>query len=145
MLPSVIWESLHVQFGGVSRWLWCLEHFLAARCAFSDRNPITLDSSEKKTIQIQLHKSLAHIYFEMPIIWTQDDPLKLRNSSSNIQMQGFTLFSILLFRVETVEFRQRLYLYVFLTTWWQSLKKCSPSQTTNSHYVPFFGVLSDAC
>lgn len=39
------------------------------------------------------------------------------------QMQGFMLFSLLLFRVETEEFRQRLYLYVFLTTWWQSLTK----------------------
>lgn len=80
----------------------------------------------------------------MPIIWTQDDPLKLRNSSSKSRCKGSCCFLYSYLELKkSEEFGQRLFLYVFLTTWWQS--KGSPSQTTISHYVLFFGVLSDAC
>lgn len=73
---------------------------------------------EKKPIQIQLHKNLAHIYFEMPIIWTQDDPLKLRNSSSKSRCKGSCCFLYSYLELKkSEEFGQRLFLYVFLTTW----------------------------
>lgn len=49
-----IWRSVKV--------LWWLEHFLAARCAFSDRNPITLDSSEKKNPSKFSSTKVLHIF-----------------------------------------------------------------------------------
>lgn len=123
MLPSVIGESIHVQFGGVSRWLWWLEHFLAARCAFSDRNPITLDSSEKKTHPNSAPQKSCTYSFRNAHYLDAGWPTQTQKFFLQTQMQEFMLFSLLLFRVETEEFRQTLYLYVFLKTWWQSLTK----------------------
>lgn len=110
-----IWRSVKV--------LWWLEHFLAARCAFSDRNPITLDSSEKKNHPNSAPQKSCTYSFRNAHYLDAGWPTQTQKFFLQTQMQGFMLFSLLLFRVETEEFSQRLYLYVFLTTWWQSLTK----------------------
>lgn len=80
----------------------------------------------------------------MPIIWTQADPLKLRNSSSKSRCKGSCCFLYSYLELKKSEDLDRGYFCMYSWRHGDSLKG-SPSQTTISHYVPFFGVLSDAC
>lgn len=124
-LSWAIWRSVQV--------LWWSEHFLAARWAFSDRNPMTLDSSEKKT-SFNSTKVLHIFISKCPLPGRRMTQSNSRNSSSSRSRcnDAWCFLKSSLELKESDESWQRLHLHVFLITCWQS-PKGSPSQTTNSH------------
>lgn len=125
--PScAIWRSVQV--------LWWSEHFLAARWAFSDRNPMTLDSSEKKTHPNSAPQVLHIFISKCPLPRHRMTHSNSRNSSF-LRSRCKDLLCFLnssLELKESEESGESLHLYVFLMTCWQS-PKGSPSQTTYCH------------